>query len=428
LKNKKLNDYIVFWLSQSVSQLGSSMTSFALIIWAYKQTNSVMTVSLLTFFTYLPYILFSIFAGAFVDNHKKKSILLWTDSIACICSITTLVLLYIGKLEIKYIYIVNAVIGLMNAFQSPASTVTFGILVPNEMYAKISGMNSFSSSLITVVTPMLAAFISSFWGLKGVFFIDLITFLFSFVFLLFFIKIPEHNLNTRLIEKQSLFSGCKEGFNFLIQNKGLLYIIISMAILNFYSRLTYENILPSMILSRSGENNNVLGFVSGIIGFGGILGGVIVSLIKLPNNNVKLIYYSAAFSFLFGDMLMGIGQNVIIWFIAALAASAPLPFLTAGQNVILYNTIPKEMQGRVFAVRNALQYFTIPIGTLLGGALADYIFEPFMKTENQLSNILHNMVGSGSGSGMAVMFLFTGTFGFITSIAFYKNKNIQKLK
>lgn len=428
MKNKKLNNYIVFWLSQSVSQLGSSMTSFALIIWAYKQTNSVMTVSLLTFFSYLPYILLSIFAGAFVDNHKKKSIMLWTDSIACICSIATLVLLYIGKLEIEYIYIVNTIIGLMNAFQSPASTVTFGILVPNEMYAKMSGMNSFSSSLITVATPMLAAFISSFWGLKGVFFIDLITFLFSFVVLLFFIKIPEHNLNTKPIEKQNVFSGCKEGFNFLIQNKGLLYIIISMAILNFFSRLTYENILPAMILSRSGGNNNVLGLVSGMIGFGGILGGIIVSLIKLPNNNIKLIYYSAAFSFLFGDLLMGIGQNVIVWFVAALAASVPLPFLTAGQNVILYNTIPTEMQGRVFAVRNAMQYFTIPIGTLLGGSLADYVFEPFMKTENQLTNILQNLVGSGNGTGMAVMFLCTGILGFISSVIFYKNKNIQNLK
>lgn len=428
MKNKKLNNYIVFWLSQSVSQLGSSMTSFALIIWAYKQTNSVMTVSLLTFFSYLPYILFSIFAGAFVDNHKKKSIMLWTDSIACICSIATLILLYIGKLEIAYIYIVNVIIGLMNAFQSPASTVTFGILVPNEMYAKMSGMNSFSSSLITVVTPMLAAFISSFWGLKGVFFIDLITFLFSFVVLLFFIEISEHNLNTKSIKQQGVFRGCKEGFNFLIQNKGLLYIIVSMSILNFFSRLTYENILPAMILSRSGGNNNILGLVSGTIGFGGILGGIIVSLIKLPNNNVKLIYYSAAFSFLFGDFLMGIGQNVIVWFVAALAASVPLPFLTAGQNVILYNTIPTEMQGRVFAVRNALQYFTIPIGTLLGGALADYVFEPFMKTENQLSSILQKVVGSGLGSGMAAMFLCTGILGFVSSVIFYKNKNIQKLK
>lgn len=428
MKNKKLNDYIVFWLSQSVSQLGSSMTSFALIIWTYKQTNSVMTVSLLTFFTYLPYILFSIFAGAFVDNHKKKSIMLWTDSIACMCSIATLVLLYIGKLEIEYIYIVNAIIGLMNAFQSPASTVTFGILVPNEMYAKMSGMNSFSSSLITVATPMLAAFISSFWGLNGVFLIDLITFLFSFVVLLFFIKIPEHNLNTKSIKEQSVFSGCKESYNFLIQNKGLLYIIISMAILNFFSHLTYENILPAMILSRSGGNNNILGLVSGMIGFGGILGGIMVSLVKLPNNNVKLIYYSAAFSFLFGDLLMGIGQNVIVWFIAALAASVPLPFLTAGQNVILYNTIPTDMQGRVFAVRNAMRYFTIPIATLLGGALADYVFEPFMKTENQLSNILQKIVGRGLGSGMATMFLCTGFLGFVSCIIFYKNKNIQNLK
>ena len=427
VKNKKINDYIVFWLSQSVSQLGSSMTSFALIIWAYKQTNSAMSVSLLTFFSYMPYILFSIFAGAFVDNHNKRSIMLWTDSIACICSIATLGLLYIGKLEIWHIYIVNAIIGLMNAFQNPASTVTIGILVPKEKYAKISGMNSFSNSLITVITPMFAASISSFWGLKGVFFIDLVTFCFSFVFLLFFIKIPEPNRFSKSNKKQSVFSSCKEGFNFLFQHKGLLYIIISMALLNFYSRLTYENILPAMILSRSGGNNNVLGVVSGVVGFGGILGGIFVSVVDLPKDNLKLIYFSAAFSFLFGDLLMGLGQNIFIWILAAIGASVPIPFITAGQNVILYNTIPTEIQGRVFAVRNALQYFTIPIGTLLGGALADYAFEPFMKTQNQLSYILHMIVGNGDGSGMSVMFLCTGVLGFISSAIFYKNKQIRNL-
>lgn len=118
-----------------------------------------------------------------------------------------------------------------------------------------------------------------------------------------------------------------------------------MATLNFFSRLTYENILSPMILSRSGSNENVLGFISGVLGVGGIIGGLIVSFKKLTNNNRKLIYFSAAFSFLFGDILMGLGQSSFVWCIAAVAASLPIPFINAGQSVILYNTVPKDMQG-----------------------------------------------------------------------------------
>ena len=78
---------------------------------------------------------------------------------------------------------------------------------------------------------------------------------------------------------------------------------------------------------------------------------------------------------------MGAGQNVLVWSIAGIAASIPIPFIMAGQNVILYRTIPQNMQGRIFAVRNAIQYWTIPTGILLGGFLADYVFEPFMRTD-----------------------------------------------
>ena len=75
---QNFNKYIIFWLSQSVSQLGSAMTSFALILWAYTQNGSAMTVSLMSFFNYVPYIIVSLFAGTFVDNHSKK------DCYACI--------------------------------------------------------------------------------------------------------------------------------------------------------------------------------------------------------------------------------------------------------------------------------------------------------------------------------------------------------
>jgi hypothetical protein len=91
----------------------------------------------------------------------------------------------------------------------------------------------------------------------------------------------------------------------------------------------------------------------------------------------------------------------------------------------MYNTVPQEMQGRVFAVRNSMQCFTIPIGTLLGGALADYVFEPFMQSASASSHILQQLVGAGKGSGMAVMFLCTGILGFISSICFYRSKQIR---
>ena len=140
-----------------------------------------------------------------------------------------------------------------------------------------------------------------------------------------------------------------------------------------------------------------------------------------------MIYVSAMLSFLLGDVMMGAGRNVVFWAIAGFAASFPIPFINAGQNVILYQRVPEQIQERVFAVRNAIQFSTIPLGILLGGFLADYVFEPFMKTENTVASFLHMIVGQGTGSGMAVMFLCTGIMGCLFSLVSYRQKEIQKL-
>ncbi len=241
---------------------------------------------------------------------------------------------------------------------------------------------------------------------------------------MFFITVPEQKNNAKRV---SQFAGTAEGFAFLKKEKGLLYIMLTMAVINFFSRLTYENILSPMILSRSGESSLALGTVNACMGIGGIAGGIIVSFKKENARKATAIYVSAALSFLFGDLLMAVGRNTLMWSVAGIAASLPIPFINANQNTIMYRKVPTDMQGRVFALRNAIQYVTIPIGIILGGWLADYIFEPFMRQENKLSGLLSVIVGSGAGSGMAVMFLCTGICGFVISVISCFNREIKKL-
>ncbi len=423
--NNNFKRYIVFWLSQALSQFGSSMTSFALVLWVYTQKGTAMTVSLMTFFNYIPYIIVSLFAGTFVDNHSKKKIMLVSDTIAAICSIAMFFLSIGSGLQIWNIYLVNFIIGFMNAFQGPASAVAIGKVVPKEKLEQVSGMNSFSGNLVAVLSPIFAASLFAWGGLKLVLIIDLMTFLFAFLVLLFVLKIPEDI--AKKVEKKSAFTGCKEGFQYLKQNNGIFIVMITMALLNFFSRLTYENILSPMILARSANDSVTLGIVNAVMGIGGIVGGIIVSTGKVKANSAKMIYISAFVSFLLGDIMMGIGRNVIVWSIAGLAASLPIPFINAGQMVILYQNIPEEIQGRLFAVRNAIQFSSIPFGILLGGLLADYVFEPFMLKENAVTLFLRMLVGEGAGSGMAVMFLCTGILGTLFSFIFYQRKDIRNL-
>ena len=416
--------YIVLWLSQSISQLGSSMTAFSFILRIYEQTHSALSISIISFCNYVPYILTSIFAGTFVDNHRKKTVMLVSDCVAAIASLFALVFFMAGNLSVWHIYIINIIVGVSMAFQQPASSVAIAKIVPKDKLSNVSGMNSFSSNLVIAFSPMLAAVIFSIGGLPLILLFDLFSFAIAFFVLLFLIRIPERLTKENF---KSPFTEILYGFHFLKTEKGILYSMLTMAVINFFSRLTYENILSPMILARSSENNLVLGIVNACMGVGGIMGGLLVSMRKESRKKANMIYVSAALSFLLGDLTMAVGRNVFFWSFAAFSASLPLPFIMAGQNLILYKKIPENIQGRVFAVRNVVQYSTIPFGILLGGYLSDYVFEPFMRSNSDIVSLLGKIVGIGTGSGMAVMFLCTGICGFVMSIFSLFCKEIQKL-
>lgn len=204
-------------------------------------------------------------------------------------------------------------------------------------------------------------------------------------------------------------------------------MILTMTALNFFSRLTYENILTPMLMARSENSKTAVGIVNTVMGLGGMLGGLLIVARRPSADRVKMIYISAALSFLLGDLPMGLGRGAVSWSLAAFCASFPVPFILTGQRILMYEHIPRPIQGSVFAVRNALQYVGIPVGILLGGFLADAVLEPLMRRGGGISGLLSVLVGSGRGSGMAVMFLCTGILGFTASVLAYRNREIRKL-
>ena len=78
----ELQPFLVLWSTQSLSRLGSAMTSFALTLWLYEQTGSALQTAFLSICSYTPYVLMGIFAGALSDRWDKKRTMLVCDTLA----------------------------------------------------------------------------------------------------------------------------------------------------------------------------------------------------------------------------------------------------------------------------------------------------------------------------------------------------------
>ena len=217
---------------------------------------------------------------------------------------------------------------------------------------------------------------------------------------------------TRLLQSKHLCLVCRS-----------LYVVVLEKLKNKNISISY---LPPLILARS--NEETLALVTGFIGVGSIIGGLLVSIIKFPKSRMKVVYGSTVFSFLAGDLLMGISRNAWMWCMSAVITSVLIPFINAGMMATMYERVPQDKQGRVFSIQNALQQGSVPIGILFGGYLADYVFEPFMRGTSSMVSVFETIVGTGTGNGMAVMFLFTGTLGALCTGVWYFTKEVRGLE
>ncbi|MDD7261195.1 MAG: MFS transporter [Fusobacterium mortiferum] len=423
-KINELKNFYIFSLGQFVSQFGSKLSSYGFILWAYKESNSVLTTSLLGACYLVPEIFFSFIAGGISDSWNKKSIIILSDTMAGFLSLLVLILFSFNILEVKHLYIINFLLGIGDAFQNPASEVVISIIVSKENYIKTSGIRSFFNSFITIFVPICSVAIYSFSGLKYILIVDLLTFLFALLTLIFLVYIPE--IKSLKEENINIFKQCIAGIKYIFYRKDILALIYFMGFINFIAGM-YNTALAPMILSRTGNNDIQLGIVTSSIGISGLLGSLIVQKFPQPKKRVPLMANIMIFSFLICNILLGVGRNYIWWTIAVLAGHFFVPLLLANMEYFMRTKVPLEVQGKVFSARNTIQYATLPIGNLLCGILADNFFEPYMLGRGYGQEFFHYFTGEGSGSGLALMYIFLGLIGFIGSFLFKKNKNFNKL-
>lgn len=273
---RDLKYFIILWISQSFSSLGSAMTNYALVIWSYQQYDSALITALIAVCSYAPYVIMSIFAGALSDRWNKKHTMLLCDTFAACCTIAILILLQTEKLEIWHIYLLNALNGLMNTIQQPSAGVAITLLTPQKYYQKVSGLRSFSNSLTGVLTPIIATMILTLWGMNAVILFDLLTFGIAFLCLALWIHIPELERKDR--PGETLFQSAQAGLQFLRDHRGILDLILFLAAINLIAS-KYNAAFPALILSRSSGGEAGLGIVNATVGIASLAGSVMVSVL-----------------------------------------------------------------------------------------------------------------------------------------------------
>ncbi|MBR0451274.1 MAG: MFS transporter [Oscillospiraceae bacterium] len=414
-KADKLRDFYLLWSTQALSQLGSAITAFALTLWIYEKSGSALHTALLTICNYVPYVLMSIIAGAMTDRWDKKKTMLVCDLLAALGTIVGFVLIRRDLLQEWHLYVINALNGLMNTVQQPASEVAVTLVTPKEMYQKTSGLKSFSRSLISIMHPVIATALFGFGGMNVVIAFDLLTFAVAFLVLLLFIEIPSH---TDKSEGEPLIETVRQGFRCLNENRAVLWLILFLAGVNLVASM-FDAVLPAFIIPQPNGGEKVLAYVTATAGVAMLVGSLIVSVMPAPKDRILVILATMLFSLTTDNFLMALSDSPILWCIAQVLGYVPVTIMSTNLDVTIRETIPTDMQGRVYACRNSLQFFTIPLGYYLGGWLTDMVFEPYMAGLGS-GHVFLRLFGEGKGSGAGMLIFLLGVAGMVICTVFWK--------
>jgi DHA3 family macrolide efflux protein-like MFS transporter len=419
--------FFIIWFGQLLSMLGTNMTRFALLIWIYQQTGEATSMALLGFFSFGAMVIASPFAGYLVDRLDRRRLMLWSDFGAGLVTVVYIVLASQSNLQLWHLYIGQSIVGVLDAFHTPAYTASISLLVPKEQYGRVSGLRSLASAVGEILAPMLAGTAIVWIGIEGVMFFDVISFLFA-VLSLTFITIPKPEAKSKEDEGESFWQQVSFGYRYIFQRKGLVGLLTVTSLISLFAAFTYYGIFPAMVLARTGGDSLALGAVEAGLGIGGLIGGILMSVWGGPKRKIHGVLAFTGISFLLGDFLFGVGRTTLVWVVAGVMAAAFIPFIVGCNLAIWQAKVPANLQGRVLNVQYAIRYATIPIGYLCGGLLADHVFEPAMAVDGWLAPYLGWLVGTGPGAGMGLMFIFTFLGGMLIGFGGYAFASLRNVE
>jgi DHA3 family macrolide efflux protein-like MFS transporter len=410
--------FSIVWAGQFLSYIGSGMTRFALTIWAWQVTGQATALALVGFFSFAPAVLVSPLAGAIVDRVSRKTVMIASDLAAGLSTVVVLILHLTGHLQIWHLYAAGFFASAFESFQFPAYSSAISTMVDKKHYMRANGMLSMAGSASGIVAPILAGGLLVLIGIDGVMLIDIATFSVA-VLALAFVSIPRparSEVGERArgsLLKESVF-----GLRYIFGNRSLLGIQLAVCSMNLVFGLGFT-VLAAMILARSGSDNLVLGTVETLMGVGGVVGGALVTAWGGPKRKVPTLVFGWAGISLLGLAVLGIGQGVVVWSIGAFFSTFFFPITGGASQAIWQAKVPPDIQGKVFAARRTIGQISAPIAMLAAGPLADYVFEPMMRSPTGVAVAFSRVVGSGPGAGMGLMFLALGVVGAVVAFAGY---------
>lgn len=408
--------FVIMWLTQSISAFGSQLTFFALTIWLAQtvypmpeqKPELALALSAIALAFGIPQVFSAPIAGAWADRHDRKQTMIVADTASGVLNLIMLFLVATNTLQIWMLLILVVGMAIASSFHYSAFDTSYAMIVPEMQLPRANGMMQTMWAFSGIISPAAAAFIVSLPGLARQGFvpgaigdwlrgwesgtplaigIDTVTF-FLAAFILFFLNVPSPKRTDLRDEtgkvKMSMWSDIKLGAAYIRNRPPLLWLLATFTVINFASS-PLEVFIPLLLKFNLAADWQAQGFtfesalalLASVAGIGGVVGGLLIS--AWGGLKKKRIYGVVVPILIAGAAQIVYGISSFLYLTVAMnfLLVALIPIMNAHSQTIWQTQTPRELQGRVFAVRRLIAQFSGPLAVFIAG-IAGGLFDPGM--------------------------------------------------
>lgn len=368
-------DFVRLWIAETISQFGTQVSLLALPLVAVTLLDAMpLEVALLGTIEFLPFILFSLPAGAWVDRLRRRPILIASD-VARALLLASVPLAYVADvLTIWQLYVVGFTTGTLTVLFDVAYQSYLPSLVERDQLTDANGKLEISRTIAQTAGPALSGGLIGLITAPLAVLLDALSFGVSALFVGLIRRpepTPDRHVDEHGRQRGSLVGEVRDGLRFVLGNRYLRSIAASTATSNLFSNIATATLIVYAVRDL-GLSPAEIGLAFGLSNVGGIVGAVVANRIRRAVGLGRTIV---------GSMALTAPGLVLM---AAAPRDSPLPFLVAGGmllgfGAVVYNIAqvsfrqaitPTPMQGRMNATMRFIVWGTIPVGQIIGGTIA----------------------------------------------------------
>ncbi|MRR28870.1 MFS transporter [bacterium] len=423
--NKKV-EFLIVWAGQAVSLLGSQMSGFALGIWLYQRTGLASNFAFVALCTVLPQMLLSPLVGNWIDRYNRRKLMALADSGSALCTLAMVLLFFTGRIETWHIFLVTILSASFGTLQAPAYSALVASTTEKQQLGRANGLLQFAQALCQILAPAIAGVLVISFGVAGVLFIDLATFVVGVGTLLISRLPADPPLKEEDAKQQNLgfINQWKEGLRSVQTTPRAKALLRFQTIFTFLWSLFAVMVTP-MLLGFSQPDG--LGLTLTIAGVGMLTGSLVMTAWGGPRRRLRGLFIFEFISAL-AFILMGLRPNLALVAGGAFCAHFTLAMVSSLNESLWQENTPAETLGRALALRQMAMRASTLVAYLFAGSLLDRFIEPLLLPGGMLATSAGLIFGVGSGRGIALVCSLIGIIKIITALllAFSGSKNRMK--